>query len=181
MMYDKFQVVDWSCDPWPKNETCRSFCQSLLAKRRRKRPPRVEDALKHEWFANMSEPSRPYSHSFSSSSSSSHLPSPKSGRTPKSGRMIPSQPASCPDLGKDTLRPRSPKTKTRTLIEEPSRPSSVSSSSSSSSRASGRMIPPRPGSPSKSTQNQILIDAMRATSLDTAVLNFEYSEKFLGA
>jgi serine/threonine protein kinase len=46
--------VDWSCDPWPKNEACRSFCQSLLASKASKRLASVEEALQHEWLADVS-------------------------------------------------------------------------------------------------------------------------------
>lgn len=50
------EEVDWSCDPWPQNELCRSFCQCLLAPTPKRRPASVEKALQHDWFANMHSP-----------------------------------------------------------------------------------------------------------------------------
>lgn len=44
--------VDWSCDPWPQNKSCRSFCQTLLASKPHLRPSSVEQALGHKWLAN---------------------------------------------------------------------------------------------------------------------------------
>lgn len=44
--------VDWSCDPWPQNKCCRSFCQTLLASKPHLRPASVEQALGHKWLAN---------------------------------------------------------------------------------------------------------------------------------
>jgi serine/threonine protein kinase len=54
-VYFKMQdaPVDWNCDPWPQNEACRKFCQSLLATKAQKRPASVEEALKLDWLADM--------------------------------------------------------------------------------------------------------------------------------
>jgi serine/threonine protein kinase len=42
--------IDWNCDPWPDNATCREFCQTLLSFQPSHRPSSTQEALKHEWF-----------------------------------------------------------------------------------------------------------------------------------
>lgn len=48
--------VDWSCDPWPQNEPCRSFCQSLLHCQPQRRPRSVAEALQHKWLVQTPKP-----------------------------------------------------------------------------------------------------------------------------
>jgi len=46
----KSTPIDWSCDPWPEQPQCRSFCQWLLAFEPSNRPSSAEEALEHDWF-----------------------------------------------------------------------------------------------------------------------------------
>jgi len=46
----KSEPLDWSCDPWPEQPQCRSFCQWLLAFEPGKRPSSAAEALEHDWF-----------------------------------------------------------------------------------------------------------------------------------
>jgi len=45
-------IVDWQCDPWPKNPACKDFCQRLLGFFPWDRPGSAEEALAHEWLVN---------------------------------------------------------------------------------------------------------------------------------
>eukprot|EP00438_Fugacium_kawagutii_P013099 Skav213400 [mRNA] locus=scaffold797:576738:583689:- [translate_table: standard] len=46
----KSTPIDWSCDPWPNQPQCRSFCQWLLAFEPNNRPASAAEALEHDWF-----------------------------------------------------------------------------------------------------------------------------------
>ncbi|CAK9040426.1 unnamed protein product [Durusdinium trenchii] len=46
----KSQAIDWSCDPWPQQPECASFCRWLLAFEPSKRPSSAAEALEHDWF-----------------------------------------------------------------------------------------------------------------------------------
>lgn len=46
----KEECIDWSCNPWPQQRQCRSFCQQLLAFEPGQRPSTADDALTHAWF-----------------------------------------------------------------------------------------------------------------------------------
>lgn len=48
----KSTPIDWSCDPWPEQPQCRSFCQWLLAFEPSNRPSSAAEALEHEWFVS---------------------------------------------------------------------------------------------------------------------------------
>lgn len=51
-VYDKFleNPIDWNCDPFPQNTTCRDLCQWLLALYPQYRPASAEEALSHPWL-----------------------------------------------------------------------------------------------------------------------------------
>jgi len=49
------EKIDWTCDPWPKQPTCRDFCQQLLAFHPSNRFTSADLAMEHPWFAEVTE------------------------------------------------------------------------------------------------------------------------------